>query len=482
MAVVSMYVMPHAPVFIDEIGGNQTDDVRNTIIALNDIGKKIANQDPDVLVIISPHGPMFSDAIAVYDLDTYDGDFGLFGFADLKESYIKDQAFIDKLITLSKQEGFRYYPLKGNEFEKFQFKASLDHGVTVPLHFISKYLKSPQIVAMSFGTMAYTELIESGLLINEVAKILDKRTVIIASGDQSHALKNSGPYRKHISGQRFDEKMVNGIKEEAYFKVFVNQDEIEEAKECGLRSYALGIGALLNSQIKSQVLSYEGPFGVGYLCAEFKVFAEDQTVLINQYESFKRYLDKEREQQRKNAHFYVKLAQAAIESYVHLPKKPLVKLSEEEVSINGIKFKLIDKKDLSKKSGVFVSIKDMNGLRGCIGTYIPTKDNILEEIVTNAIAAAASDPRFSPITVDELEDIIVTVDILSKMETVDNVDDLDVERFGIVVTDGVKSGLLLPQIEGIDTVDEQLKVAANKAGLTVDKIKHIERFTVDRYK
>jgi len=169
---------------------------------------------------------------------------------------------------------------------------------------------------------------------------------------------------------------------------------------------------------------------------------------------------------------YIKLAQQTIETYLKEGRliKPPSNLSQEM---------------LKKKAGVFVSLHKKNGdLRGCIGTFLPTQENIAQEIIHNAISAAFRDPRFYPLQEDELKDLEISVDILSEPEPVDSIEKLNAKKYGIIVkADDGRTGLLLPDIEGVDTVDEQILIACQKAGINPFKEKYqIYRFTVERHK
>ena len=138
--------------------------------------------------------------------------------------------------------------------------------------------------------------------------------------------------------------------------------------------------------------------------------------------------------------------------------------------------------EMKNKAGVFVSIKKRGELRGCIGTFLPSKDNVADEIIQNAISAATSDPRFSPVDSTELPELEYSVDILSLPEEVKNSEELDPKRYGIIVKNGNQRGLLLPDLEGVDTVDEQIRIALMKAGISSDEQIELFRFEVKRYK
>ena len=133
------------------------------------------------------------------------------------------------------------------------------------------------------------------------------------------------------------------------------------------------------------------------------------------------------------------------------------------------------------RAGVFVSIKKEGRLRGCIGTIQAVRQSIAEEIIENAISAASRDPRFSPVKTEELDWLTVSVDVLGDTEKIDSPDKLDVRRYGVVVTKGYKRGLLLPNLEGVDTVEEQIAIAKQKAGIGEHDKVELERFEVVRH-
>ncbi len=169
----------------------------------------------------------------------------------------------------------------------------------------------------------------------------------------------------------------------------------------------------------------------------------------------------------KKHHPLVVLARRAIEAYVR--ERRVIEPPPELI------------KEFSQRSGAFVSIKKGGQLRGCIGTFMPTQENIALEVVENAISAATRDPRFPPIGPQELPHLEVSVDILSPPEPVSGPEELDPKRYGVIVESGWKKGLLLPDLEGVDTVDQQLAIAMAKAGIGRGEKVKLYRFTVERY-
>jgi len=171
------------------------------------------------------------------------------------------------------------------------------------------------------------------------------------------------------------------------------------------------------------------------------------------------------------------------DKYVELAFKTIKTFIKDDKIINVNALEL-PKELTEKRAGAFVSVHLKNGeLRGCIGTFLPTRRNIAEEIIYNAVAAASEDPRFSPIRPDELDNLEISVDILSMPEAVDSVKKLNHKKYGVIVRSGRKSGLLLPDLEGVNTVEEQISIAARKAGIDLkqDKIE-LFRFSVERHK
>ena len=165
----------------------------------------------------------------------------------------------------------------------------------------------------------------------------------------------------------------------------------------------------------------------------------------------------------------------------------LVKLAKDTVEKYIIKGEIISPPaeltpEMQNKAGVFVSIKKRGELRGCIGTYSSTTDNVASEIIQNAISAATQDSRFSPVAPLELKELEYSVDVLFPPEKVDEPEALDPKRYGVIVKKGNRRGLLLPDLEGINTVNEQIRIAALKAGISQEEDVELYRFEVKRYK
>jgi AmmeMemoRadiSam system protein A len=253
------------------------------------------------------------------------------------------------------------------------------------------------------------------------------------------------------------------------FLTFLQFEEgfTEAAGECGLRSFIIMAGALDGMAVDSELLSYEGPFGVGYAVAAFHPTGTEELRRMDVL--YEEEAKEERDRIRAEEDDFVSLARLSLESYVR-----------------GRKY--IDRppglpKELTKqKAGVFVSLKKQGRLRGCIGTISPVEDCIADEIIRNAVSAGTGDPRFDPVTEEELDELIYSVDVLGDPEPIESMDELDVVRYGVIVTKGRRRGLLLPNLEGVTTPKQQVEIALQKAGISPHEDYGLERFEVVRHK
>ena len=225
-------------------------------------------------------------------------------------------------------------------------------------------------------------------------------------------------------------------------------------------------GFLDGFKIKPEVLSYEGPFGVGYCNAKFSV--EGKGKETNIYKELINLGKTKIDNIRKKEDEYVKLARMSLEHYIKHGK--ILEIPKD-----------ISEELLNNRQGVFVTLKKDGMLRGCIGTIEPTKNSLAEEIIQNAISAGTKDPRFDSVVEEELEELVYSVDVLKSPEPIDSIEDLDVEKYGVIVTKGFRRGLLLPNLEGVETPEEQVSIALAKAGIGKDEDYSLERFEVVRH-
>ncbi len=461
MSLAGAFIVPHPPLIIPGIGMGQEMKVKKTMDSYLAVARKIAEIRPDTIIVTTPHSCMYSDYIHISPGSGASGSFGEFGRDDIRVYVEYDEDFVNRLSSLAEEMNISAGTLGGKN-------KRLDHGAMIPLYYVNNYYSEYKVVRISISGLPFTEHYRLGKCIQKIAEESDKKIVFIASGDLSHMLKDEGPYEYREEGAVFDRELTAAISKGNFLKLLNFDEEFcEEAGECGLRSFIIMAGALNGRDVDSKLLSYEGPFGVGYAIAEFAIKGYNEE--RNFDEIYLRDEEERVKELKKEEDSYVRLARKALENYVIRYKK--IKKSDD-----------LDSELLSKRAGVFVSLHLDGRLRGCIGTIDPAGSCIADEIIQNAISAGMEDPRFYPVSEEELPRMIYSVDVLGVPELVESVDELDPLRYGIIVVKGFKRGLLLPDLEGVNTPEEQVSIALKKAGISPSDNYSIERFEVIRHK
>jgi AmmeMemoRadiSam system protein A len=459
--IINAYIFPHPPIIIPEVGGGREIDAGKTIEAYKKAAKEIKEDNPDTIIMITPHAPFFKDLIYITDTEkTIGGDFRRFGAPEVRLEFENHNLFVEKISSNANYSGITITGPSHKLIKRMGISKDLDHGAMVPLYFISKEINDFKLVHISVADMPYEKLYNFGECIGKSVAEMNEKIVLIASGDLSHSLTWDAPCGYNEKGAIFD-KLLTEYLSKGDVDSIINFDEnlVEEAAECGLRPIIIMLGALKDYDIYPEVYSYEGPYGVGYMVSSInpeKKSNEDHPL-------------KHMGELVKMEDPYVSLARMALEAYVKEGKT----IKPPEGIPHGM---------LESKAGAFVTIKKKGSLRGCIGTIYPTRKNIAEEIIYNAISAGTRDPRFHPVNEEELVQLIYSVDIMGEPEPIDSILDLDAQKYGVIVRSGNRSGLLLPNIEGVDTPEEQVSIALQKAGIRHHEKYTMERFEVKRYK
>ena len=268
MGILMAGLSPHPPLIIPEIGGKRINQVNQTVSSLEELSQEVKEKDPDLLITISPHGPVFRDAISVLDQSEPTGDFGEFGHPEITFSEKSNLDFIKKLQDRSLAENIELITLSEAKSRGFNSNRELDHGVMVPLHYLKEAGLNIPIIALTMGLLDYKDLYDFGLVIQQTLKETGQDGVVIASGDLSHRLNPGAPAGYNPRGEEFDEKLVNLLKEERFEEILdIEPQLIKKAGECGLRPIVMMLGSMRGLNPSSDVKSYEGPFGVGYAVA-----------------------------------------------------------------------------------------------------------------------------------------------------------------------------------------------------------------------
>jgi AmmeMemoRadiSam system protein A len=438
-------VSPHPPIIIPEIGGDELQKAKSTVTAMREWAAFMTEQRPEVLVFISPHGVFTRRQMGYLQTQDLFGDFAAFGAMEISFQVKNDLDLARKIAEEASREGVE---VLGVDLDNWYVNdpGSLDHGITVPLYYLEEAGLDASLVAFGISLLPLPKLYKFGQALGRVLESSHQRAGIIASGDLSHRLMPGAPAGYSPRGREFDLLIKESLeKMDAQLLLNISDDLVEDAGECGLRPIIMLLGALKNYEVEPTIYSYEGPFGVGYLVAGFRIGDRAEEPGTSP----------------------VQLARESLEHYLRTGKV----MSIPDPVPEG----------MEKSAGVFVSLKKDEQLRGCIGTFEPIRENIASEIIHNAVAAGVEDPRFWPVELDELSEIDISVDVLTPSEQVDSKDDLDPKRYGIIVKSGRRTGLLLPDLEGVNTADEQISIACQKAGISPGDEVELYRFEVIRY-
>ena len=462
MAIIGTIMVPHPPIILPEVGRGEEKKIAETFKAYEEAASFLADLKPDTIILASPHSVMYSDYFHISPGKRAKGDMGQFRAHDVKFDVEYDEELVTEIAMQAESIDFP----AGTLGEK---NKELDHGTMVPLYFINKKISGYKLVRVGLSGFSFQDHYRLGQIIQKVCCESGKRIAFVASGDLSHKLLAEGPYGLAEEGPKYDERIMDVMGAAFFGELFdFKEDFCNKAAECGHGSFCMMAGFLDGYDVKVRKLSHEGTFGVGYgICTYSPVSGGNR-----QREFLRLWYEKkigELSIKKENEDPYVKLARETIELYV-----------TEKVKMN-LPSDLPDE-ILNNKAGVFVSIHKEGKLRGCIGTISSVYSCIGREIIENAISASTSDPRFNPITPNELKLLEINVDVLSEAEDISSKDELDVKRYGVIVSKGHKRGLLLPNLDGVDTVEEQISIALRKAGLSVNENDYkMQRFEVIRH-
>lgn len=437
---------------VEEVGRDSVPQVQGSIDAMRELTARVLENGAETVIIISPHAPLEPEAFVAYrDADLY-GDFAHFQAPHTKVSARLDNELLEAITRSADRSD---YPIIGiRDFD-------LDHGIAVPLYFLKRNGWQGRLVALGYSFLTNEDHLRFGRCVRQAVDEVGKPVAFIASGDLSHRLKPDAPAGYQPTAYNFDREVVEAIDSNCPHRIVNIDPELRRvAGECGYRSMLVAFGAIQDLSPCCETLHYEAPFGVGYLVAQLTNSASEQTGEIKAFNQ---------PDLTDAGDTLPRLARKAVESYV---------LSGVQITCTT------DTDTLKQRAACFVSIRNLSGeLRGCIGTIDPVKDSLADELITNAIHAATRDPRFPPVLATELEALKYSVDVLGPPEPA-VIEELDASIYGVIVEDvsGSCRGLLLPDIEGVDSVAQQIEIAARKAGIPPGANLRLSRFRVQRFR
>jgi AmmeMemoRadiSam system protein A/AmmeMemoRadiSam system protein B len=494
-------IAPHPPIMVPEVGGSAAVEVNKSVAAMAALTERVIAAGAETVILISPHAPLESQAFVAYDGPKLYGDFANFRAPAASVRAELDDELLNEITRAAAAENLAMVRIRSLE---------LDHGTAVPLYFLQRNGWIGRVVALGYSFLSNEDHARFGRCIRQAVDRIGRPAAFIASGDLSHRLKLGAPAGYNPEAHRFDEEVVDAISSCATSRIVEMDQELRRlAGECGYRSMLVAIGLAEGLDQSCEVISYEAPFGVGYLVAQL-LLSEPPAVAGGRVSVPPASVGGPVSEPPAAAGGPASEPPAAAGGPVSEPPAVAGGPVSEPPAAAGGPISQADGTELpalarqvvetfvttgevltppeapsellKARAACFVSIKTRAGdLRGCIGTIEPVKDTLAEELIANAISAATSDPRFSPVRKDELPKLKYSVDVLSPPEPT-TLEQLDPNVYGvIVVDDSGRRGLLLPHLAGIDNAVQQVEIASGKAGIREGANVKLFRFRADRY-
>ncbi len=438
-AIVFAALMAHAPVFVPAVGGERVGQIASTVASTREVAREVVAVQPEALVLISPHLPRKSKAFGIWAEQRVAGSLAQFGAPGAAANLPNDLPLASAIEGEARARGLNTWPIQG---------VALDHGAMVPLWFLTQagWCGPTALLGLNYPFEGGMETL--GAAIHAAAQRSGRRIAVIASGDMSHRLLPGAPSGYDPRAQNFDRAFIETVQRGDYPALGRMDRELQElAAEDVVDSTMIAATAGGGDATGHRVLSYEGPFGVGYGVAVL----------------FDPPAPRPRE-----------------ESLRLLPR---VARRSLETAFNGAtaSFPATLRGLAIEQHGVFVTLRKRGELRGCAGTIGAQRANIVEETWQSARSAALADKRFPPVTADEVAQLSIDISVIHPPEPVASKAALDPKRFGVIVStpDG-RRGLLLPDIDGIVSVEQQLQIACQKGGIQPGEQVSAARFTVEK--
>lgn len=444
MSISCAVLMCHAPIVIPAIAAQQAPLCSATTEAMRRTARALVAHEPALIVLVSPHAPRRPKSIGLTFDETLHGDFSRFGHAQvaLRLRGAPDEA--ERIAQKAYAQHVPTHTLAGR---------ALDHGSLVPLFFVHEAGYRGRVIVASLPYPG-TELESAfGQALHDAAQDSQQRWAILASGDMSHRLTRDAPAGFEPRAQEFDKGFARALRLGDLRRAVTTDPDLQElAAEDVVQSTTVAAAAVQFEAHGTQVFAYEAPFGVGYL----------EALLFSQGAD----------------------AHADIDHDAPPNALVTVALSAIEHALHGIPYVPAQlEPPWDQPRAVFVTLRSPDGeLRGCIGRTEPMAPSLVDEVADCAVGAATRDLRMEAVTLDELADLQIEVSVLHPPTPVADRVRLDAKRFGVVVEHGHKRGVLLPDVEGVDSVEQQIQIALRKAGIAAHTPYTLSCFRVDKVK
>ncbi len=432
--ITNATLMCHAPIVIPELAGARGQACAATTGAMRKAARALIADDPGLIVVVTPHGERKERSWGISHQPTLRGDLGRFGHRELSLRFEGSPQAAQTLSRQTQAVGLAHWELPD---------AGCDHGAFVPLYFVAQAGYRGQVLLVNLPWPGSGTEERFGQLLADCFSTDSRRIAVLASGDMSHRLLPDAPAGYHPQARVFDQQFVTALRRGDYHAACNPDPGLQDlAAEDVVDSVRVAASATGYSDRGGEVLCYEGPFGVGYT----------EAVLFD--------------------------AQAPPRALLHLAREAIAAWLEnrtpERPSLEPM---------WQEPRASFVTLRTASGeLRGCIGKLAPTKPSMVDEVIENAVGAASRDPRFPPLKHSELSDLRIELSVLEKPRPVAGIEQLDPATFGVVVSHAGRRGVLLPEIDGVDDAETQVRIASQKAGIAEGAPVELRRFRVRKLK
>lgn len=441
MSIACAALMCHAPIVIPAIAGADAYGCKRTTQAMQETARALVQHTPALIVLISPHAPRRPRSVGLVFEPALSGDFARFGHAEVSLRLRGAPAQAQRVALHARAEQVATHAFRG---------ADLDHGSMVPLFFLHEAGYRGRVLLASLPYPGSDLEARFGRALDAAALESEERWAVLASGDMSHRLTRSAPAGFEPRAREFDRSFVRAIdRGDLRGAIAPDPELVELAAEDVVQSTTVAAASVRYRAEGTRVIAYEAPFGVGYL--EALLFSQPAPA-----------------EQREGSEPPEVLIQIALDAIAHT----LADLPFTPPNLDP---------PWQAARALFVTLRSADGeLRGCIGRTEPRHTSLAAEVADCAVGAATRDFRVPSVRPAELGSLQVEISVLYALEPVHSEADLDPARFGIVVEHGVQRGVLLPDVEGIESAHEQLQVALRKAGIADGAPYRVRRFAVNK--
>jgi len=460
MAILRAYILPHPRLAIPAVGRGEERKITKTLKSIDTVAQEIAYLRPDTIIFITPHNVIYDDYFHISPGDGIKGSCPQLGTRHVKLSLKYDLNFAAVTSSVSGKYGISAKTLG----EK---KAPFDHGVMVPLWFINRRYSQFKAMRISPSNLDERAHYRMGQALSEAAANIGRRTVIIASGNLSRDLNEKADEGYVEEALEYDKEMVKIFTSGDFSKLFTIPHSLRDSADpCGHNVFTMLAGCLDRRLIRAEMFSYENSLGEGYAVASFTP---------GPYDERRNFMEQTEHTQRR----LVVQARSDEDSYCVLARRAL-----EHSVLHGITLQMpagLPRDMLTTRAGVFVSLYVDGMLRGAAGALDPTTMHVAAEIVKYAVAAGQADKRFPAVTINELSSLVYKVDVIGSPEVVTSLAQLDVKRYGLIITSKDTWGVMLPNQPSIETPEQQIAAVKKRVGIPADAPIRLERFEVMRH-